>query len=55
MAKSSSAGSALSRAVQRTVEEIGVRRKAGYAKVVLAGQSFGGSITLEAADTTKDV
>ena len=45
----------LSRAVQRTQEEIAARRREGYAKVVLAGQSFGGYITLDTAESSKDV
>lgn len=45
----------LYRAVQRTLEEVAARRREGYTKVVLAGQSFGGYITLEAAESSKDV
>lgn len=39
----------LYRAVERTLAEVRTRREAGYRKVVLAGQSFGGYVTLEAA------
>jgi pimeloyl-ACP methyl ester carboxylesterase len=45
----------LYRAVQRTSEEISARRREGYARVVLAGQSFGGYITLDAAESSKDL
>lgn len=45
----------LYRAVQRTREEIAARRREGYAKVVLAGQSFGGYITLDTAESSRDV
>jgi len=43
----------LYRAVERTIEEIAARRREGYARVVLAGQSFGGYITLDAAESSK--
>ena len=43
----------LYRAVERTLEEIAARRREGYARVVLAGQSFGGYITLDAAESSK--
>jgi pimeloyl-ACP methyl ester carboxylesterase len=43
----------LYRAVERTLEEISARRREGYARVVLAGQSFGGYITLDAAESSK--
>ncbi len=45
----------LYRAIQRTAEEIAARRREGYARVVLAGQSFGGYITLDAAESSKDL
>src|SRR6266849_153550 len=45
----------LYRAVERTSEEISARRREGYARVVLAGQSFGGYITLDAAESSKDL
>lgn len=45
----------LYRAVKRTQEELATRRQEGYARVVLAGQSFGGYITLDAAESTRDV
>ncbi len=45
----------LSRAVRRTQEEIAARRREGYGKVILAGQSFGGYITLDTAESSKDV
>lgn len=45
----------LYRAVQRTREEIAVRRREGYSKVILAGQSFGGYITLDTAESSRDV
>ncbi|PYM25414.1 MAG: hypothetical protein DMD78_06550 [Candidatus Rokuibacteriota bacterium] len=46
---------ALYRTVQRTLDEAKAFRKAGYRKVVLAGQSFGGYVTLEAIDTSPDI
>jgi len=45
----------LYRAVERTLEEISTRRREGYARVILAGQSFGGYITLDAAESSKDL
>ena len=48
-------GNTLYRTVQRTLEEAASSRKLGYRKVVLAGQSFGGYVTLEAIDTTPDI
>jgi len=45
----------LYRAVERTSEEISARRREGYTRVVLAGQSFGGYITLDAAESSKDL
>ena len=45
----------LRRAVDRTLEEVKAQRQRGYRRVVLAGQSFGGYITLEAAEAEKDV
>lgn len=38
------------RTVQRTLEEAKAQRKLGYRKIVLAGQSFGGYVTLEALE-----
>jgi pimeloyl-ACP methyl ester carboxylesterase len=46
---------ALYRTVQRTLEEAAASRKLGYRKVVLAGQSFGGWVTLDAVDTSPDI
>jgi pimeloyl-ACP methyl ester carboxylesterase len=46
---------ALYRTVQRTLQEAAAQRKAGYRKVVLAGQSFGGYATLEAVETSPDI
>ena len=46
---------ALYRTVQRTLEEAKALKKAGYKKVALAGQSFGGYVTLEAIDTAPDI
>lgn len=43
------------RTVQRTLEEATTQRKLGYRKVVLAGQSFGGYVTLEALGESPDV
>src|SRR5919109_4168964 len=37
---------ALYRTVQRTLQEVAALKKAGYRKVALAGQSFGGYVTL---------
>ena len=48
-------GSTLYRTVQRTLEEAAAARKQGYRKVALAGQSFGGYVTLEAIDTAPDI
>jgi pimeloyl-ACP methyl ester carboxylesterase len=45
----------LYRTVQRTLDEAKAFKKAGYKKVVLAGQSFGGYVTLEAIDTAPDI
>jgi len=49
------AGGPLARSVERTIQEVAVRRKLGYGKVVLAGQSFGGYVTLETIDSTPDI
>ena len=49
------AGGPLYRTVQRTLEEVKTQRKLGYRKIVLAGQSFGGYVTLDAADESPDV
>lgn len=48
-------GGPLNRSVERTLQEAAAQRKFGYRKVVLAGQSFGGYVTLEAIDTSPDV
>lgn len=45
----------LYRTVQRTLEEAQTLKKAGYRKVALAGQSFGGYVTLEAIDSSPDI
>jgi len=37
------------------VDEITARRREGYARVILAGQSFGGYIALDAAESSKDI
>jgi len=41
--------------VQRTLEEAAAAKKLGYRKVALAGQSFGGYVSLEAIDTSPDL
>ena len=43
------------RTVQRTLEEVKTQRKLGYRKIALAGQSFGGYVTLEALGESPDV
>ncbi len=48
-------GGPLARSVERTLQEAAAQRKLGYGKVVLAGQSFGGYVTLEAIDTAPDI
>jgi pimeloyl-ACP methyl ester carboxylesterase len=48
-------GGPLNRSVERTLQEAAAQRQFGYRKVVLAGQSFGGHVTLEAIDTSPDV
>ena len=48
-------GSTLLRTVQRTLEEAAASRKLGYRRVALAGQSFGGYVSLEAVDTSPDL
>jgi pimeloyl-ACP methyl ester carboxylesterase len=48
-------GGPLSRSVERTLQEAAAQRKLGYGRVVLAGQSFGGYVTLEAIDTAPDI
>ena len=45
----------LSRATERTEAEIRAQRTRGYRRIVLAGQSFGGYITLETAAESRDV
>jgi hypothetical protein len=42
-----------SRGVQRTREEVAAQRRRGYRRVILAGQSFGGRLSLEAAESTE--
>jgi pimeloyl-ACP methyl ester carboxylesterase len=49
------AGDRVYRVVQRTLQEVAAARKSGYRKVVLAGQSFGGYVSLEAIDTAPDI
>ncbi|MBI1735976.1 MAG: hypothetical protein HYR51_12445 [Candidatus Rokubacteria bacterium] len=49
------AESSVARAVGRTLEEARARRAAGYRRIVLAGQSFGGHVALEAAEGNPDV
>jgi pimeloyl-ACP methyl ester carboxylesterase len=49
------AGDRLYRVVQRTLQEVATARKQGYRKIVLAGQSFGGYVSLEAVDTVSDI
>jgi pimeloyl-ACP methyl ester carboxylesterase len=49
------AGGPLYRTAQRTLQEAAARRKQGYKKIVLAGQSFGGYVSLDAADSTDDI
>jgi hypothetical protein len=48
-------GGPLNRSVERTLQEATAQRKLGYRKVVLAGQSFGGYVTLEAIDTSPGI
>ena len=48
-------GGPLARTVSRTLDEVAAGRKAGYKKIVLAGQSFGGYVTMEAIDTSADI
>jgi pimeloyl-ACP methyl ester carboxylesterase len=48
-------GGPLARSVERTLQEAAAQRKLGYSRVVLAGQSFGGYVTLEAIDTVPDI
>lgn len=45
----------LDRTVERTLDEAKHQRAAGYRKIVFAGQSFGGLITLTAAEEAKDL
>lgn len=47
--------SSLARAAARTEEEIRLQRSRGYRRVVLAGQSFGGYVSLETAADRRDV
>jgi len=48
-------GGALARSVERTLQEVAAQRKLGYRKIVLAGQSFGGYVALEAIDSAPDI
>lgn len=48
-------GGALERTVKRTLEEVAAQREAGYKKIVLSGQSFGGYVTLAAIDESPDI
>lgn len=48
-------GGPLDRTVKRTLEEVAARRQAGYKKVALAGQSFGGYVTMESIDVSSDI
>jgi len=48
-------GGPLARSVERTLQEVAAQRKLGYRHVVLAGQSFGGYVTLEAIDNVPDI
>ncbi len=48
-------GSSLSRAAARAEEEVRTQRSRGYRRIVLAGQSFGGYISLETAADRPDV
>ena len=50
-----SAEQSLYRGIQRTTDEVSARRREGYARVILAGQSFGGYITLDTAESVKDI
>ena len=45
----------LARATERTEAEIQTQRARGYRRIVLAGQSFGGYITLETAEGQRDL
>jgi pimeloyl-ACP methyl ester carboxylesterase len=45
----------LYRAVERTLEQVRHEQQQGYGKIVLAGQSFGGYITLDAAEQSANV
>ena len=49
------AAHSLYRAVARTRDEIRAQRALGYRKIVLAGQSFGGQVSLDAAERQPDV
>jgi len=50
-----SARASVVRATERTAAEIQAQRARGYRRVVLAGQSFGGYVSLEAASGSRDV
>lgn len=45
----------LYRAVEHTLKQVRHERQRGYRKIVLAGQSFGGSITLDAAEQSGEI
>ena len=48
-------GGPLDRTVRRTLEEVAERKRAGYKRIALAGQSFGGYVTMQAIDTSPDI
>jgi len=50
-----SARASVVRATERTAAEIQTQRARGYRRVVLAGQSFGGYVSLEVASASRDV
>ena len=50
-----SLGQSLYQGIQRTMDEVAARRREGYARIILAGQSFGGYLTLDAAESSKDI
>jgi len=43
------------RAVEATQEQVAARKRDGYTRVMLAGQSFGGLITVEAGESARDL
>jgi len=48
-------GGPLERTVKRTLDEVAAAKRAGYKRIALAGQSFGGYVTLEAIDSSPDI